>query len=155
MIEIILFVLILAIITGIAIPNFSSTYQGLQLKTATDELSYVMRYAQSRAVTTQTPVFLEFNDTRDQYWLSGFEEEESGEMSNIRERLPGRRGAVKSIPDVVTLELTGGDGDDALQFMPDGRIEHARVILCQERRCLTVSTQEQRGYVRIYDGAIQ
>ena len=70
LIEVILVVLILSVIAGLTIPRFSSTYNRFILQKSVEDLAYIMRYAQSRAITKNRVIRLEFDSTLSQYWLT-------------------------------------------------------------------------------------
>ena len=174
-IEILLVVVIMAVITVLAVPNFSRTYAGIELRKAADDLAYRMRYAQSYAITKNTRARLEFDPLFTQYWLTRPTgslrpkaprgEEQSGDdtAQDAFERLTGRLGQSISLPREVRLSFE--DGDPSLFFYPDGTIDKRRISLCralpagrvgpatrdrQGEDCVFVSTQKQRGHVHVF-----
>ena len=174
LIEILLVAVILAVIAVLAVPNFSRTYAGIELRKAADDLAYRMRYAQSYAITKNTRARLEFDPLFTQYWLArptgssrreplGLRpkaprgEEQSGDdtAQDAFERLTGRLGQSISLPRDVRLSFE--DGDPPLFFYPDGTIDKRRISLCralpaggQGEDCVFVSTQQQRGHVHVF-----
>jgi len=148
LIEIILVVLILAIIAGLTVPNFNPAYKKIQLQQTSDDLAYLMRYAQSRAVTKNHPVCLEFDSDLRKYWLAEEVSRESGEeTAESFRRFPGRLGRTFSIPESVEVESEAS----TIQFYADGRIDKQHLFVCLESLCYTLSTKEQRGQIRIFD----
>ncbi len=151
LIEILLVILLLTIVIGITIPNFSSSHKTLLLRTTVDHLAYLMRYAQSRAVAASREIHLEFNNDLSQYWLTeGPPREDDSDTAagnSSFERLHGRFGQSFDIPEGITIKIEDGLG---VSFYPDGRIEKKHIVVCRDETCFTVSTQEQRGYVQIY-----
>ena len=148
LIEIILVVLLVTVIIGLTVPNFSSAYNNLQLQNTTDHLAYLMRYAQGRAVTHNREVRLEFDEEHLHYWLT--EQEEmigASEAEKTFNQISGRLGRMFVIPkDIeVRMEAMG------ISFYPDGRIEKDHIYLCYHDRCYLISTKERRGYVQIYE----
>ena len=175
LIEILLVVVIMAVIAVLAVPNFSRTYAGIELRKAADDLAYRMRYAQSYAITKNTRARLEFDPLLTQYWLTRPTgslrpkaprgEEQSGDdtAQDAFERLTGRLGQSISLPREVRLSFE--DGDPSLFFYPDGTIDKRRISLCralpagrvgpatrdrQGEDCVFVSTQKQRGHVHVF-----
>jgi len=67
------------------------------------------------------------------------------------EKIPSRRGRVFRIPDRVTFQSER----DSITFYPDGKMDKARIFLCLSERCYTISSQDQSGYIRIFDFKVQ
>ena len=156
LIELLLVVVILGVIAGLAIPNFSQTYASLQLQETAKNIAYVMRYAQSQAVIKQKNLRLEFDEPNKTYWLTQSMDEaqekntKGGEASF--ERILGRNGRTFNIPDELTLEIP----KPFVEFYPNGDIEKMRIFLSNpKRKYFTVSTQEQTGYVLIFDFKVE
>lgn len=151
LIEVILVVIVLSVIAAVTIPNFSTSYRHFQLKSAAEQLMYVMRYAQSRAVSKNIMVRLEFDDNNSKYWLTEQDEELSGNEI-VYKRVSGRLGKRYSLTNKESLEVD----KQVLNFYPSGQIEKTRLILCNDHdRCYTISTKEQRGHINIYDERIE
>ena len=141
LIELILVVLLLAIIAGLTIPNFVKTYSHFQLAKTADDLSYLMRYAQSRAISKNRVVQLVFSTEFSQYWL------EQGDDKGVGfERFRSRLGRTFPVPHEIDIKVE----NQTLKFYSDGSIEKERINVCQEQKCVIVSTQEQRGYIRVF-----
>ena len=152
LVEIILVVLILSIVAGLAVPNFSRAYEQILLKKSTEDLAYLMRYAQSRAVIKNKKMRLEFDESLSKYWLTQESAEgSSADQEQAFQRIPSSVGRSFLISDKIKLEMTGSP----ILFFPDGQIDQLRVYLCQEEKCRTISTQEQRGRVRVFDSKLQ
>ncbi len=148
LIEIILVLVILGVIAGLTVPRIGQNFIELQLKRTANDLSYLMRYAQSRAITKNRMVRLEFDDNFSKVWLTQSTEEASPEEDNKSfERITGRLGRTLTVPDKIYLEAE----TVPVQFYPDGSMDRVRLYVCHEKDCLTVSTQEQRGAVRVFD----
>lgn len=148
-VEIMLVVLLLAIIAGLALPNFRQTYAGLKLKTASEDLANLMRYAQSRAVTRGHKIQLEFQEG-----FSGYLLKENVAVSPEKEnyeRIKGRFGRRFSFPVAIEAEAS----QNQIIFYPDGSIDKSYIVVCEPRKesaCMTLSTKEQRGAVLIFKG---
>ena len=92
---------------------------------------------------------LEFDPAYKHYWFSEMAIEDDGEENEEKEfkRIAGRWGRTFDVPDEVRVETA----QPAIQFFPDGKIDKARIYVCEKADCWTVSTQEQRGYVDVFD----
>lgn len=152
LLEILLVAIILTIIAGMIIPNFSQTYKRLELKRTAQDIVYLMRYAQSLAVTRNIKTRFEFDSEFSKYWLSEEKPGEDFQASEIKfERITGRLGKIFKIPPKIQLESS----IQGIYFYPDGRIDKQRIYLCQDLKCLTVSTVEQRGHIWILDSKVE
>ena len=153
-VEILLVVVLLAIIAGIAVPNFSSAYQNLQLKKTTEDLVFMMRYAQSRAVSKNILMRLVLDSDSAQYWLEEQISEKEKDNTSLEEgfqKFEGRLGRTFHIPTDFQVQAE----EEMTQFYPDGRIDRQRIYLCHKERCLTISTREQRGAVHIFNEKVE
>ncbi len=151
-IELLLVVVIIAVIAALAVPNFGGTYARVQLRKAADDLAYHMRYAQSYAITKNTPVRLEFDSSFTQYWLTRRSGDDAAQGTFLG--LTGRMGEVIGVPRDVQVSFE--DGDPLLYFYPDGTMDKRRIHFCpvhpagrQGGECVFISTQEQRGQVHV------
>lgn len=148
LIELLLVILLLGIVTGLAIPNLSQLYSNLQLKQTTVDISVLMRYAQSRAITQKRICRLNFDSQFSRYWITQATSNVDSEvLEGSFQRIKGRWGRLFSIPKHITIE----SGKESVEFYPDGRIEKIRVYLSYKKSHFTISTQEQMGRVRIFD----
>jgi len=148
LIEILLVLAVLGIVTAMAIPSFTRSFAQLQLRDAANDVAYVMRYAQSRAINTRRPLKLMFDEQLTSYWLEeAIQESEEGdeEVSVDYKPVSSRLGRKSAVPDGITVEAP----NPAIVFTPDGRIEKTQIKVCQKEECLIVSTQNQSGYVNV------
>jgi prepilin-type N-terminal cleavage/methylation domain-containing protein len=167
-IELILVLVLLGVLSAVAIPNLSHSYRRFQMEEAGQNMAYLMRYAQERAMATSRSVRL-MTDINGDYWLlhadsvSSTSNQANGSGSTFN-RLSGYWGRTFHTPEDVILESTR----EVFTFFPDGRMEKGRVFLCQQDRCsaghrdreaqkedckaacITISTQEQRGTVLVF-----
>lgn len=152
LIELILAAVVLLVIVGLAIPNFSHTYKNLQLKQCTDDIVYMMRYAQSRAIVKNNQMRIVFNDELTKYWLEEESDEETaGEQTEFK-KFEGRLGRSRSVAGIINLELE----ENQIFFYPDGTIDKQYIFVCSQNKadkekCFTISTKEQRGHVHIFN----
>ncbi len=147
MIELLLVLIILSVVAGLAIPNFSTTYSKVKLKKTADNIAFVMRYAQSRSIQKKIMHQLRFDATSLKYWIEqGGKESDEGGL-DFR-RVPTRYGKMYSVPDTIKAEFE----HEEILFYPDGRIQKTEVTIEQKGQVIKLSTKEQRGFVHIYEG---
>jgi len=154
LVELILVTVILSFLALLSVPNFQKLYSNVKLQTKADDLAYVMRYAQSYAVTHDATLRLNFSPTLEEYWLSQSEQPDDVDAEGEEveyERLDGRMGRTWHMGEEVSLEME----EENIQFYSDGRIDKDRLYLCKNEKCYTISTKEQRGYVRVFDGRLE
>lgn len=144
LLEILLIVVILIIIASIAIPNFSPTYTKFQLQETTQDITYLMRYAQSRAITKNHYLRIEFADDFKSYWLT--EGTSNGHGLDFQ-RLTGRLGRKFKVHEKINVVVP----EQKIKFYPNGTADKIQINVCYDVRCLTISTQERRGSVKILD----
>lgn len=154
LIEILLVVLLLGVVAGLAIPNFSQLYSNLQLSETTKNVAFLMRYAQGRAIIKKKLHRFEFDTVKNQCWLM----QEADANAEKRDEgvdfqpISGKMGQSLSLPEGITLETD----KPLILFYPDGKIDKARLYLHDSRnRYFTVSTQDQFGYVQIFEGKLE
>lgn len=148
-VELILVVLILSILAGLTVPHFSRTHKTFELKKQAQDLAYMMRYAQSRAVAKGKRMRLEFLSDFSVYQLT---EESETDLAQEGERsfetIAGRMGRAVTVPSSIKFQSEGAD----VHFYPDGSIDKRRVSVCQQEQCWVISTREKRGHVQIFEG---
>jgi len=150
LIELLLILVLLTVIIGLTVPNLSSTYNSLQLQRTAQDLGYLMQYAQSRAITKQSFTRLVFDDEHKTYWLEQEAEDWVEDEEGSFDRLSGRLGRNYRIPDGINIQAE----EYVISFYPDGQIDKQRLSLCNDQKCFTISTQEQRGKVFIFEDEI-
>ena len=153
LIELLMVVLILGLVTGLAAPNFSKTYERLQLSETAKNIASLMRYAQGRAIMKGKECRVEFDLNRARYVLK---EQVSGAQDantqDVFQNIPGRFGRAFPIPPGVAVVAE----NPRVRFYPDGRMDKIRIYLKDAKEnTLTVSTQEQAGTVQIYDFKVE
>ena len=145
LVEILLVIVVLLMVTAMAIPSFTQSFAQLQLRDTTNDLAYLMRYAQSRAIYTRRPLKLMFDEPATRYWLEEanvVDEDQEDKGTDEYKPVAGRLGRVSKIPEDITIET-----DPSIMFTPDGKIEKTQMSVCQEKQCLIISTQNQSGSV--------
>lgn len=154
-IELILVVLILSILSGLTLPHFSRTRENFALKQQTQDLAHVMRYAQSRAVTKGkemrlafSPDFSSYQLTEEMEGMEGDGPQGAQEAERSFEAIAGRWGRVFPLPASIKIESEEMD----IHFYADGSMDKRRISICRADQCSAISTKEQRGHVRIFEG---
>ena len=147
LVEVLLVVIIILVIAGLSLPNFAPTFLNFQLRETSSNLAYKMRYAQSRAITQSRTCRLEFSGDYSQYWLTEDTSEDDYASEKHFEKIAGRMGRTAKIPEGVRAE----SALNIIHFQEDGAIDPVRIYLCRKEQCFTISTQEQPGYVHIFD----
>ena len=141
LIELILVLLLLSIVFGLALPNFRESAKKIELKTAVQQLTQLMRYAQSEAMARNQTLSLKFDETLSNYRFvidTGIEEQ----------KMTGFLEGVFTFPDGIKVTVD----ESIIQFHPDGTMDKEKIVACYQSRCFTVSTQEQRARVVMYEG---
>ena len=138
LVEMLLIVVLLAVAAGLSLPNFSKSYTQLELQNTVNILTYMMRYAQSRAITQNKKMRLLFDENSKKYQL--LEENKENYTPLI-----GRWGKSVIISKGVTVESL----HPSIDFFPTGEIEKTDVKLCREKDCMIVTTQLQRSQVEV------
>ena len=143
MIELLLVVLLVSVIAGMVIPNLSQMLGRTQLKTSVNDLAFIMRYAQSRAVVGGQSIELEVNESEQEYRLKAVEEVSFNHTQHTP--LEGRYGKRFKLPKGVELKVK----ESTLMFYPNGTMDKGEIYVCSKAECYTVSTREQRGMVKV------
>ena len=145
MIEILLVVVILGVISVISIPNFSQAHKNMVLKKQAEDISYLMRYAQSRAIVKGKHIQFKFNNEFSSYRLL----EEEGDVHYIEDMefhpFPSRLSRVRKIKNNINVQ----SDVSSIMFYPDGKIERVNFDVCNKRKCFILTTKVQRGSVRM------
>lgn len=153
LIEILIVVILLGVVAGLAVPNFSSAYNGFLLSEAAKDLSFVMRYAQDRSVIRSAKHKLVLDTQNTRYWLEETQGSTEGRIADDNfVRINGRFGRDFHIPEGITVE---SDKTEAL-FYPDGKIDKIRIYLSRKKKdYFTISTYEQDGNVQTFDFKVE
>ncbi len=181
LIELALVVVLLSVVAAVSLPSFRQSYKKILLERTTNDLAYLMRYAQSRAISKGQKILLVFDGDLKTCWLEEMTEEETttngGQGSQPPKqltakksaRLSNRWGRNFSIPQELIVQT---DGTPPIGFYPDGKIDRLTMSVCYagtcneanaggpgksidekscSDRCMSISTKYQRGAVQIFD----
>ena len=146
LVELLLVILILAIIVSLSVPNLTKSYYKIVLNQTVNDIVYLMRYAQSRAIIQRTVFKFVLNPEQKRYYVEEkISEEEDIDAKKGFRAVPGRFGKFFSISEDISVVAE----PQAVQFQPNGKIDKAIYTLCCKKRCQTISTKEQSGYVAV------
>ena len=157
LIEVLMVVLLLGVIAGLAVPNFSGTFSSFQLSETAKNIASLMRYAQDHAIARDKKIRVHFDFLSGEYWLeekiaSADVTQEELDAADIFERVTGKYGRTFVIPKEVTAESE----NPMICFYPDAKIDKARIYLHNKHgNYFTVSTREQANDVQILDFKVE
>lgn len=151
LIELLLVAVLLLVVAGLSIPDLSRAYDTVQLRAASRNISYLMRYAQSLAVIHQKEYRICFRQNPIAYWLEEAVADNSGTGMNGEEkrfeRLKGAKGRIFSLPSGVTVDVLTPN----IVFYPDATMDRAQVLVRgKNQKEIIISTQERRGQIDVF-----
>ena len=152
LIEILLVIVLLVTIGGLAIPNLNQTFSRVQLNQTANDMAYLMRYAQSRAVIQRLICQFVLDTENKRYWITQAQDssQEDSDLNGSKPsftKISGRLGRALTIPLAIDVQAE----NPTVQFYPDGRMDKNSFQLCLKNHCARVSTKEQSGYVRVFE----
>lgn len=144
LVELLLVVIILSIISGIAIPSFKKTYLNLQLNNTADNIAYLLRLGQARAVTQRSQYRLVFNPEFKSCWL----EKEVSINPSTFERLSSKFSRNIVVPSGIIIQIE----NRIINIYPDGKFDPVEIYLKnRNEKTLLISTIGSLGYVEVQD----
>lgn len=150
LLEVILVTVVLLVAVGMAVPNFTPAWRHMLLKQAARDAAYLIRYAQSRAITHNVPHRVQFSREGHEYRIT---QAAAGSGTAIAEGdetawsgIEGRYGRVQRIHEDFQVEADPAKVD----VLPDGSISIFELQICAREVCYFISTKGQRGRVHIY-----
>jgi prepilin-type N-terminal cleavage/methylation domain-containing protein len=150
LVEIILSVVILSVTIALAIPNFSKTFYRLELRKTADNIVYLIRYGQSRAVTERKTYLLNFTEGLTHYQLL-----RGASAGSLKEQdftpISHAFGRLFKVPNSVAISSEV----NSVKIYSDGTLDKVRIHLKGKDRGLVLSSMEQRSNVFILDEDIQ
>jgi prepilin-type N-terminal cleavage/methylation domain-containing protein len=145
LIELLTVIVILSVMVGLSVPNFSKSFSRMELKKTASNIAYLVRWAQARAVNENLKYQLVFLDNSRNYRiLRAKSSEENFNESFVP--VPVHMGRVFSIPASVTVEQGG-----SLKIYPDGTLDKIRIKLKGKNNTIGLSSMEQRGNLFIFE----
>lgn len=144
LVEMLLVLVLLSVATAVSLPNLSKSYAKIQLQNEANNLTYNLRYAQSRAITQNKNIRILFNDTFTRYQIL---EDSSTSVKEEYKPITGQWGRTNRLSENFILK----GSKPSIDFSPNGEIEKINLLLCIAKDCLIISTQEQRGQIEVLD----
>jgi prepilin-type N-terminal cleavage/methylation domain-containing protein len=145
LIELLMVVLILSVMVGLSAPNFSKSFQRLELKKTAQDIVHAIRWAQSKAATDNKDYQLVFlNDSRSYQVLRADSSQNAYNKKFIA--IPIQMGRVFKIPRSLTIKNAQN-----ITIYSDGTLDKVRIDLEGQKEKLIISTAEQRGNIFILE----
>ena len=144
LIELLFVIVIIAITLGVSNPILRDTFDDIKLKTASQDIAGIIRYAQEQAIVKNTIISLNIDPQDKSYWLSqkNKSEEENAEETYSEERLAGRFGRTFSLSEGLTIEFL----KEAVDFQPDGQPDEAVIKLSNAKgKTITITLTPNVG----------
>ena len=145
LIELILLTIIIAILIGIATPQFRKTFSYLELKDASFNLAKLVSFAQEKSIIEGTLYKLILDADKGRYYLTKEEPAASDKYIRLKERY----GRIFLLPRGTKLKSKKKE----IIFYPDGHSEKAAITLLGKNKSVTIEVKGNLGYVQIEEGA--
>lgn len=144
LVELLLVALLLGLIGLITLPNISRSYANYMMQKEIDAIVYVMRLAQTKAITQNREYRMNVSSGNGEYWLTRKIIDSENPVDEY-ETLEAPYGKVHRLPEnfKITEDLK------SIAFYPDGQIGKVAFHVCRAEECYEVTTKEHRGYVRV------
>ena len=185
LIELVLVVVLLSVVVSVSLPSFRQSYKKLLLERTTNDIAYLMRYAQSRAITKGQEITFVFDGNFSNYGLEEMVAEEKTTGSGAGNEPKKKSTEKKSVPVsnrwgrkfLTPPELTvRTESSSPIRFYPDGKIDRMTMYVCYVQtcqdgntagsnlsidekscadQCMTISTKYQRGAVQVFDETLE
>ena|SRR3989338_259088 len=144
LIELLFVIVIIAITLGVSNPLLRGTFDDLKLKTASQDLAGLIRYAQEQAIVKNTIICLNIDSEDKSYWLSqkNKNEEKDEEETYSEERLAGRFGRTFYLSEGLAIDSL----KEGIDFQPDGQPDQAVIKLSNAKgKAITISLTPNVG----------
>ncbi|MBF0532555.1 MAG: prepilin-type N-terminal cleavage/methylation domain-containing protein [Candidatus Omnitrophica bacterium] len=137
LIEILFVIIILSVIVGLSIPNFSKFHRQLLLKQASSDVTFLMKRAQTRAMSQGCDLRMSFDRDHSALWVEQ-------KKDNAYVRMTGELGRIVQLPTEIRVETKGLP----VYFEPNGRMSKAAISVCDDKNCILISTKEMYGNIK-------
>lgn len=144
LIELLFVIVIIAITLGVSNPVLRDTFDDIKLKTASQDIAGIIRYAQEQAIVKNTVIALNIDTQERSYWLSqkNKSETEGKEETYSEERLTGRFGRTFNLSEGIDIAFL----KEAIDFQPDGQPDEAVIKLRNAKgKTITISLTPNIG----------
>lgn len=149
LIELLFVIVIIAITLGVSNPVLRDTFDDIKLKTASQDIAGIIRYAQEQAIVKNTVIALNIDTQERSYWLSqkNKSETEGKEETYSEERLTGRFGRTFNLSEGIDIAfLKEAIDKEAIDFQPDGQPDEAVIKLSNAKgKTITISLTPNIG----------
>lgn len=141
LLELIFVASILVIITALAIPRFTKTFNSLRLKNFVSDIVSFVRYAQANAITGGDVNRVFFDVEKRSVKVERMIASETEDPNWHPERS-------KPIPDLIKIE--SADTEEGIRFYPDGTADEATIEIKDSfGGRYAVSIEASTGYVKV------
>lgn len=139
LIEVMVVVVIITILVGALVPEFSGTFVTIQMRARSGEVGDMMAYCYSSACAQQTDYRLNFDPEWNRVWVTREVESETGERSYQPVQPIGTHSL--TLPEIVRFDVeemelglnAGEEGCYYIQFRRDGTADFCRMKLIAHR----------------------
>jgi len=149
LVELLLVMVVLSVIVALSVPNFNQTLKRFELKKTAQDMVYLIRWAQSRAIQDNSEYRLVFLDELNSYQILRADSSQTSSNKKFIS-IPIRMGRVMRVPRSVKVHAA-----QAMTIYPDGTLDKVSIELEGQGGKLTVSSREQRGNVFILEGVYE
>lgn len=143
LIELLLVLVIVGIVVGIAVPNFSRGYSSFNISQSVNDLNSLSRWSQAMAVAKRTTYAIAFAKDRRSYRAVVKAEGEGPEWVAVKTSA-GR-------PRLLAEELRLETSKDVVRFFPDGTVDPVRIEISMGKRTRVLSSEHVRGALLVID----
>lgn len=144
LIELLLVIVVLAVITALSVPNFSKSFTQLELKKTAQNIAYIIRWAQSRAINDNLSYRLVFLNNSRQYRI--LRAAAPTETSSTFAPIPVQMGRIFNVP--ASIKITS---PATVDIYADGSLEKVRIQLENSTTQMIISSMELRGKVFVLE----
>jgi prepilin-type N-terminal cleavage/methylation domain-containing protein len=146
LIELLMVLVILSVMAGIALPNFSNTFKKLELTRTADDISILIRWAQAKAISEQINYQFVFIENDRAYQILREDDPELNKNNPTFRPASGRLGRKLHLPRSVQVK-------DAkpVRIYSNGSLEKVRFYLENKTGRLMLSSMEHRGVLFILE----
>lgn len=143
-IELVLVAVIILVLIGVSVPMFRSSSNSAHLKTISQSLVQLMRYAQAKSIAERKLCRVNFDFGQGIFWLST----QGGAFTDMDtfERIGGRWGAIVEAPEGITVS-----GETSfITFYPDGSSDKTEIkIYNRAGEAFSITAQRSISYVEV------
>lgn len=140
--ELVFVVLIMSVLTGISVPLFRKTYSNMQLVQSCSDLSGALNFARQNAILNRNEYRLVLNTDDSSFWIE-YKALEADKP--VFKKIEGKFGKIYYLPK--NLKITADK--NILTFYPNGRSDIITIVITNNLKSYTFSTEGTAGYAKI------